>query len=233
MIQDQPLFPTQEDLATWSEEFQKSHKMPFATSVGEPFYEDGKLIAVRWLNYNMQKNFVFCSAIMHYKKVEAINVIGDILLTSRDCENLDEDYFPSVPNNPEHRNAMLLRSIRTNRKNLLVMFYPTEECLSENGPESLVDASCRNAMISHLCLNPGEINTEGMYEHLPKLAYMPNGKVMTPEKWNQRFFSGDYAGLPICVDKIPPLLWGAPIPENRIIQNSSNIELGQYLQKTT
>ncbi len=219
----------------FSKNFQVNYPMPGAYAVGQPFYEDGKLIAVRWQTVNIDrekqtaKNLGFCSAVMDFHKIYlGIKEISSLIIDPIIAESLLGTYFSGFLNEPGHLNLEIIQGAIKRNENVFLLFYPTQYLLQQP-PVDFVDASCRLAMISHLAFKPNEINLDGVFGLLPILCYMSNGGVMTPEEWNKKLLSGDLSSHPMCIDKFPPMWWGTPIIDGVRIADTSRVRMGAYL----
>ncbi len=210
---------TRQEFNEFLQECQKNHSMPYAYAKGEGFYEDNKLIAVRWLSINVQKNDDFLSNL----KDKNSNFNEKITKPTLICLNENETIGEAV--------CREIYSPFTEEDCSIIMLYPTKESLTEKAPTTAEDAFCRLTMISRLEFKPNELNLDNIFSLLPTLVWTMKG-VMTEDTWKNEFMKNNVI-QPIAVDKFPPMYWGAPIPKGVRIADPSRVRLGAYLSSGT
>ncbi len=212
----------------WEKE---ENKKPFIYGVGQSFLDDtGQEIAVRWQTINKEKNYGFLAALIDYFGIKLDDQQPFIhSLHNGEAGEILDIYFSEIIKEEGHLNLEVLSGASSRIGFTTIIIYPNEGLLSKPPVEDLVDASCRLAMISNLAFKPNEINLDGIFGLLPRLCYMSDGEVMTPEKWNKKLLSGDLSSHPVCIDKFPPMWWGTPIVEGVRIADTSRVRMGAYL----
>ncbi len=112
-----------------------------------------------------------------------------------------------------------------------VIFYGDEEFLQKEPIQNIGDAHFRLALMSRLKCKPNTLCLDNLFETLPVLVWQGN-KVFTVEDWNRNEWAQPDS-LDIVVDKIPLLLFGAPIPAGVRMPNPKSARLGAYLSPGT
>jgi 2,3,4,5-tetrahydropyridine-2-carboxylate N-succinyltransferase len=99
-------------------------------------------------------------------------------------------------------------------------------------PASTSDAYLRLHLLSHLHVIPNELNLDGIYGHLPVVAFTTAGP-MSPDEFASRRVDLQRAGISIlALDKFPRLL--DYVTPNRVrIADASRVRLGAYLSAGT
>lgn len=229
------------------ENFWKKYTLSYAYALGIGFYdENGKLIAVRWLNINIvgPGNTGFLAAMLNVQMNRAPKKVTLIDL-GKNAKELIEDYFGPYESEAGHTNIDILKlgleeTISRDEfpalkpqstKKLVAIVYPTKESLTTEAPISAADVLCRLTMISLLQFKPNELNLDGAFGLLNKLYYTADG-AMTEVQWKKEFMKGKCV-QPISIDKFPPMYWGAPTPDGVRIVNPATVRLGAYLSPGT
>lgn len=99
-------------------------------------------------------------------------------------------------------------------------------------PESTADAYLRLQLLSHLVVQPNSINLDGLFTHLPNVAWTTRGPVL-PEVFTSRRSELQRAGASVVsLDKFPRLL-DYVVPERVRIADAQRVRLGAYLAPGT
>ncbi|MGV1034692.1 MAG: 2,3,4,5-tetrahydropyridine-2,6-dicarboxylate N-succinyltransferase [Microbacteriaceae bacterium] len=99
-------------------------------------------------------------------------------------------------------------------------------------PESTADAYLRLQLLSHLVVQPNTINLDGLFTHLPNVAWTTRGPVAA-DTFTARRLELQRAGISIVsLDKFPRLL-DYVVPERVRIADAQRVRLGAYLAPGT
>ena len=99
-------------------------------------------------------------------------------------------------------------------------------------PSSTADAYLRLHLLSHLVVKPNSINLDGLFTHLPNVAWTTRGPV-APEVFAARRRELQLAGASVVsLDKFPRLL-DYVVPERVRIADAQRVRLGAYLAPGT
>lgn len=238
-------FKSQEEFKEFSDKFQQEHVMPFAFGIGiiyKSYDEEAKLIAVKWATVNIKENFGTASALMEYFDI-TMDVPDEIIyreISSDDAKDVIETYFYQfLKDKKHHENISALKAIYQKNSGgtsatACIMFYKNEEVLLKQDIQNIPDAHFRLAAISRLHYKPNTLCLEKLFNTLPVLAWNhadANTRPMTVKEWNNTWYHREITDT--VIDKIPLLVWGAPIPEGVRIPNSHSARLGAYLSPGT
>lgn len=235
------IYKTKKQFSRFSNKFQSTHSMPGGYGVGQPFYEENNLIAIRWqiMNFDVEnqtaKNLGFCSALMDYRGIDKIKGFTVLTITHLEADQILQIYFSAYAGEPNHFNLDILQGAIDRVDDVIVVLYENQDIVKTENPIDWIDASCRLSMISHLAFKPNEIelDLDRTFNLLPILCYMSDGGVMTPKKWNQKLLYGNVASYPVCIDKFPPMWWGTPILGGIRIADTSRVRIGAHLSPGT
>lgn len=238
---------TKEEFKEFSDKFQKKNKMPFAYALGICFKDTkGNTIAHKWLTMNFGENMGTASAIMHHLELNLDqNPLCYVENLHSDLSQLMNWYFPAFRGDKGvHLNIEALTSFG----NICFIAYADESILKEQEIQSIADAHFRLAAISRLHYKPNTLCLDKLFTILPTVVYLDNDNhhhdqsdmlnfgprsVMTVDEWNRAWIHRHYLPGTIVIDKIPLLVWGAPIPEGVRMPNSHSARLGAYLSPGT
>jgi 2,3,4,5-tetrahydropyridine-2-carboxylate N-succinyltransferase len=99
-------------------------------------------------------------------------------------------------------------------------------------PASTPDAYLRLHLLSHLLVQPNTINLDGLFAHLPIVAWTTGGPV-APADWASRRVALQRAGLALHgIDKFPRLV-DYVVPDRVRIADASRVRLGAHLSPGT
>lgn len=108
----------------------------------------------------------------------------------------------------------------------------TIEINLDAAPESTADAYLRLQLLSHLVVQPNTINLDGLFTHLPNVAWTTRGPVAA-DVFAARRLELQRAGVSIVsLDKFPRLL-DYVVPERVRIADAQRVRLGAYLAPGT
>lgn len=117
------------------------------------------------------------------------------------------------------------------RRRVTVTPITVEIALAE-APASTVDAYLRLHVLSHLLVEPNGLNLDGIYGHLPIVAFTTTGP-MLPSVFAERRAELQRAGISIvALDKFPRLL-DYVTPHRVRIADANRVRLGAYLSAGT
>jgi 2,3,4,5-tetrahydropyridine-2-carboxylate N-succinyltransferase len=117
------------------------------------------------------------------------------------------------------------------RRGVTVTPLTTEIDLAE-APASTVDAYLRLHVLSHLLVEPNGLNLDGIYGHLPIVAFTTAGP-MLPSAFTERRAELQRTGISIvALDKFPRLL-DYVTPHRVRIADANRVRLGAYLSAGT
>ncbi|MBC7517708.1 MAG: 2,3,4,5-tetrahydropyridine-2,6-dicarboxylate N-succinyltransferase [Microbacteriaceae bacterium] len=117
------------------------------------------------------------------------------------------------------------------RRNVQLDFVSVEIDLDE-APKSTVDAYLRLHLLSHLLVAPNTINLDGIFAHLPVVAWTSAGPMLAADAASLRP-QLQRAGISVTgLDKFPRLL-DYLIPERVRIADASRVRLGAHLAPGT
>ncbi|MDT0233699.1 2,3,4,5-tetrahydropyridine-2,6-dicarboxylate N-succinyltransferase [Curtobacterium sp. BRB10] len=108
----------------------------------------------------------------------------------------------------------------------------TTEITIDAGPTSTPDAYLRLHLLSHLHVRPNEVSLDGVFGHLPIVAWTNAGPVH-PESLTRLRLSLQRAGIAVhAVDKFPRLL-DYVVPDRVRIGDANRVRLGAHLAPGT
>lgn len=232
---------TVDDFKEFSDKFSNKNKMPFAFGLGINYKDSIKkeTIATKWLTVNVSQNFGTAAAIMEFFDINLEKTSSFYQEVSKEeISALKATYFtPFVNDGKYHENVEVLNELSINAGDHInscsLIFYGSEDILLKNDIESIPDAHFRLALMSRLKYKPNTLGLENLFSMLPTLAYTESG-VYTVDEWNMRnWIKIKNTSSMVIIDKIPLLVWGAPIPEEVRMPNPFSARLGAYLTSGT
>ncbi|WP_298226897.1 2,3,4,5-tetrahydropyridine-2,6-dicarboxylate N-succinyltransferase [Gryllotalpicola sp.] len=108
----------------------------------------------------------------------------------------------------------------------------TVEVRVDDAPASTADAYLRLHLLSHLVVKPNEINLDGLFTHLPIVAFTNAGPVAADTYRARRALLAREGIQAYAVDKFPRLT-DYVVPERVRIADSARVRLGAYLSPGT
>ena len=122
--------------------------------------------------------------------------------------------------------------IGADERRAVTIDFVTLEIELAAGPASTADAYLRLHLLSHLLVRPNSINLDGIFGHLPNVAWT-NAGPMAPEDFTRLRPQLQRAGIQITgLDKFPRLL-DYVTPERVRIADASRVRLGAHLAPGT
>ncbi len=122
--------------------------------------------------------------------------------------------------------------IGTDERRAVRLEFVTVEIELAAAPNNTADAYLRLHLLSHLLVRPNSINLDGIFGHLPTVAWT-NAGPMAPEDFAQLRPQLQRAGIHITgLDKFPRLL-DYVVPERVRIADASRVRLGAHLAPGT
>jgi len=219
---------TKDEFTTFKNEFGAEHKLPEIFAIGKPFYDEKKeLLAVKYLSINVNTNYGFIAAVMHFCKKQQFTEPTAFIVNREVKQKIFRTYFGPFQGENGHRNIdTFLNTDPYGQNDRVIMVYPTREDLQKKA-ETIADADCRLALLSNRDFKPNTINLDGIFGLLP-IRYFTSASVYTREMWQKKFLVGNMEHL-VTVDKFPPMWWGTMIPEGVRIADTSRVRQGAYL----
>ena len=232
---------TKDDFNEFSLKFQQEHDMPYAFGIGYTFVNaKDESLATRWHAVNVKENFGTASVLMEVLKIDLVDSVT--VHESVPIPLVEEmlSCFRCFENDGQiHQNINALKQVMTN---CTIIFFKDEKSLKEEPVSGKHDGMFRLSLLSRLKFKPNELCLDNLFNVLPNLAWTDDS-VYDIAEYNNELWGNDvlisiddtYTRMSkdIIIDKIPLLIWGAPIPEGVRIANTKMVRLGAYLSPGT